>query len=179
MLASLMRVLAALVITGVLALAASAIPAGAQEKSKAGPQFTLPKSTEKCVHDPNFAKTGKCVRDTPFMRRNHMKLLLHKRDQTMHNGIRTKSASLKECINCHVTKDEAGNPIKVSNPKHFCAACHRYAAVKLDCFECHRSTPDKSAKTADIPKIPAHAGLLAKNSSEARDLGKFLEGITR
>lgn len=148
------------------------------------PQFTLPKSTEKCVHDPDFAKTGKCVRDTKFMRRNHMDLLTHKRDLTMYKGLRTKAAGLQNCINCHVTKDDKGSPIKVSNPKHFCAACHEFVAVKLDCFECHRSTPEKTTGTAQIPNIPAHSRLLVnnaalKNSDEAKNLGKFLQGVSK
>jgi len=135
-----------------------------------GPQYSLPKDAKSCV------------RDTAFMRRNHMNLLLHKRDETMHDGIRTQKESLQGCINCHVTKDKAGKAIKVSNPKHFCAACHEYTAVKLDCFECHRSTPDTGQDTASIPKIPAHANLLASNannSSEAKALGRFLKGVTQ
>ena len=184
MLAIFKQVLAAVMLAGAFALAVSTTPADAQEKQKAGPQFTLPESTEKCVHDPDFAKTGRCVRDTAFMRRNHMKLLLHKRDLTMRQGIRGKDSSLKACINCHVTKDDAGKPVKVTNPKHFCAACHEYAAVKLDCFECHRSTPDTAQGTANIPNIPAHSGLLANNSAinaspEASKLGTFLKGVTQ
>ncbi len=144
-----------------------------------GPQFTLPKSDNKCVHDPDFAKTGKCVRDTAFMRRNHMELLKHKRDRTMREGIRTKDSSLQNCINCHVTKDKAGEAIKVSNPKHFCASCHLFVAVKLDCFECHRSTPETPKGSASIPKIPEHSGLLAANTIEAKNLKNFLSKSTK
>lgn len=161
--------------------------AQAQEKASRvpGPQYTLPKMDDKCVHDPEgFAKTGKCEKDTAFMRRNHMKLLLHKRDMTMHKGIRTKTDSLQNCINCHVTKDASGKPLKVTNPKHFCAACHRFAAVKLDCFECHRSTPYKAEGAAQIPNIPAHARILASNqsfntSNDAQKIGKFLQEVVK
>jgi len=178
MFAIIKQVMSAVFVASVFILAT---PVDAQEKHSRvpGPQFSLPESTQKCVHDPDFAKTGKCVRDTAFMRRNHMELLKHKRDITMHKGVRTKDSSLQNCINCHVTKDEAGTAIKVSNPKHFCASCHKYVAVKLDCFECHRSTPDTPASSASIPKIPAHSNLLASNSKEAEALGTFLKGVTQ
>lgn len=176
------------VITAMLAVSVLALTAGvaaSQEMAKEshsrvpGPQYTLPKMDEKCVHDPDFKKTGKCEWDTAFMRRNHMKLMLHKRDETMHQGVRSKTASLKDCVNCHVTKDETGKPIKVSNPKHFCASCHQYVAVKLDCFECHRSTPDTPASTASIPRDSSHANLLASNAQEAVDLSNFLKGVAK
>ncbi len=182
MFAIMKRVLSVVLFASVFSLANAA---GAQEKNTpahprvSGPQFTLPESTDKCVHDSDYAKTGKCVRDTEFMRRNHMNLLKHKRDITMYKGIRSKHNSLQNCINCHVTKDDAGKAIKVSNSKHFCASCHEYVAVKLDCFECHRSTPDTPASTASIPKIPAHANLLASNSSEVKAMGTFLKGVAQ
>lgn len=169
MFARIKQVLTAIAVVGAFVALAAQSGAVAQEKQSrvSGPAYTTPKDATKCI------------RDTAFMRRNHMKLLLHKRDKTMHDGIRTKDASLQQCINCHVTRDDAGKPIKVSNPKHFCAACHSYVAVKLDCFECHRSTPDTPAKSAGIPKIPAHSSLFASNSSQAKDLGKFLEGVSK
>jgi len=42
-------------------------------------------------------KGDQCVEDTDFMRRNHMELILHQRDETMHRGVRPKKHSLKEC----------------------------------------------------------------------------------
>ena len=82
-----------------------------------------------------------CVEPVEFMRRNHMELLLHQRDETMHRGIRTKRYSLRNCINCHAV-DGAGQPVSLDDPEHFCVSCHRYAAVKLDCFQCHTGTPE-------------------------------------
>ncbi|NOR18726.1 MAG: hypothetical protein GQ538_01390, partial [Xanthomonadales bacterium] len=35
-----------------------------------------------------------CVEDTDYMRRNHMDLLMHERDETVHEGIREKRHSL-------------------------------------------------------------------------------------
>ena len=49
-------------------------------------------------------KGDKCVEDTDFMRKNHMKLLLHQRDETVHKGIRTKKYSLQNCIECHASQ---------------------------------------------------------------------------
>ena len=41
------------------------------------------------------AQGENCVEDTDFMRRNHMSLLKHQRDETMHEGIRSKQHSLE------------------------------------------------------------------------------------
>ena len=82
-----------------------------------------------------------CVEDTDFMRRNHMDLLNHQRDETVIKGVRTKQHSLKECINCHVVKGPDAVPVTVSSPQHFCRSCHDCAAVSVDCFQCHASRP--------------------------------------
>ncbi len=144
----------------------SFIPSGTAESQTraSGPVIELPTVADKCI------------RPTEFMRRNHMNLLLHKRDQTMREGIRTKDASLQGCVDCHAKEDEKGTPIPVNDEGQFCSTCHEYVAVKLDCFECHRTTPDTPQSTASIPKIPAHAELLARNSTEVRDLRNYLEG---
>lgn len=94
-------------------------------------------SQESSIH----AKGDRCVEETPLMRRNHMEMLLHQRDDTLRRGIRTKQHSLKECINCHVLPDDHGDYPKLGTKDHFCSACHISAAVKPDCFQCHRSTP--------------------------------------
>ncbi|MGD8594206.1 MAG: hypothetical protein PVF82_15345 [Gammaproteobacteria bacterium] len=86
-------------------------------------------------------KGDQCVEDTEFMRANHMELLLHQRDETMHRGIRTKKHSLKNCIECHVVTDENNQPVSAASPKHFCRVCHDYASVSIDCFQCHASKP--------------------------------------
>ena len=77
---------------------------------------------------------GKCVEDTPFMLRNHMELLKHHRDLTVRDGVRTTQHSLANCVACHASKVTG----RVTGSKDaFCEGCHRYAAVTLDCFECH------------------------------------------
>lgn len=78
----------------------------------------------------------KCVENTEFMRKNHMKLLSHQRDKTMHQGIRTKNHSLSGCIECHASRK---NDSVIGSDQNFCQSCHSYVAVKLDCFECHSS----------------------------------------
>jgi [DsrC]-trisulfide reductase subunit J len=82
-----------------------------------------------------------CVEPTEVMRKNHMKFLLHQRDETVHEGIRTKKYNLVECINCHSSDDRNGKPIAVNAPGQFCQSCHAYAGVHMDCFQCHATTP--------------------------------------
>lgn len=91
---------------------------------------------------PKAAKGEACIRDVPFMRRNHMQLLLHKRDGTVHGGDRTADTSLKQCIECHAVTGDDGKAVTVEDPRHFCRTCHDYAAVRIDCFECHASRPE-------------------------------------
>jgi hypothetical protein len=81
---------------------------------------------------------GKCVEDTQFMRSNHMDLLTHHRDRTVREGVRTTRHSLANCVACHASP-QTGR-VTGSNDA-FCESCHRYAAVKLDCFECHADRP--------------------------------------
>ncbi|NIP74111.1 MAG: sulfur reduction protein DsrJ [Gammaproteobacteria bacterium] len=93
------------------------------------------------IPKPPKGRGDQCVEPTPDMRRNHMDYILHQRDRTMHLGIRTSKHSLKECIDCHVVKDDTGTPVTYASEDHFCRSCHSYAAVHIDCFECHASTP--------------------------------------
>ncbi len=97
-------------------------------------------------------KGDKCVEDTAYMRRNHMKLLMHHRDKTMHEGIRTEKHSLQNCINCHASSKN--NSVLGSN-ENFCQTCHTYAAVKLDCWDCHSSKPKQQAAAAPAPAAAA------------------------
>ncbi|OGT21900.1 MAG: hypothetical protein A2342_00120 [Gallionellales bacterium RIFOXYB12_FULL_54_9] len=82
----------------------------------------------------DIGKGGQCVEDPQYMRKNHMHLLRHERDETVRLGIRDVKHSLKNCIECHAsTKDNS----VIAREDSFCVACHRYEAVKIDCFECH------------------------------------------
>ena len=78
-----------------------------------------------------------CVEPVEVMRRDHMKFLLHQRDKTVLEGERTKKYSLVGCIDCHNPTDPAGKVVRYEDPEHFCASCHNYTSVKIDCFECH------------------------------------------
>ena len=91
---------------------------------------------------PFAAKGDSCVEPTDIMRRNHMDMLMHQRDDTMIRGVRTKKHSLTGCIDCHTASTESGEHIPINDEGQFCQACHSYTAVKIDCFQCHRSTPD-------------------------------------
>ncbi len=83
----------------------------------------------------------KCVEPTADMRRNHMQYILHQRDKTMHQGIRTTQHSLKNCVDCHA--DPATH--SVLGQDGFCSSCHEFASVKIDCFSCHTDKRDKNA----------------------------------
>lgn len=77
---------------------------------------------------------GQCIAPTAEMRVNHMKMLNHTRDRTLRQGIRGEKASLNGCIDCHASKTTGS----VLGKDGFCQECHAYAAVKLDCWDCHQ-----------------------------------------
>ncbi len=160
--------------------AASAIEAGGgslgdSEDDPAKPGRTpLPAITK--------GKGDKCVAPTDWMRRFHMTALNHKRDDTVHDGIRTPQFSLKACIDCHAVSGADGKAVTVKDERHFCRSCHDYAAVKVDCFECHASRPEGAApgsKGAELAPTPnkyhadaGHHGVAAK--AEMARLGAAL-----
>jgi len=90
---------------------------------------------------PPAARGERCVEPTEVMRRDHMKFLLHQRDDTVHSGIRGAKHSLVGCIGCHVQTDPQGAAIAVNADGQFCESCHGFAGVSIDCFECHASVP--------------------------------------
>ena len=113
---------------------------------------------------------GDCVLPADQMRREHMNILKHRRDETMYQGVRGGKQSLRACLDCHAVKGDDGKPVSISSPKHFCRVCHDYAAVKVDCWDCHISVPDKAA---------GHAALKFRAGSmraETSGLKSYLEG---
>ena len=137
-----------------LALAA---PVAAQEVSGLGP--VIPKATGEAHPEGNSV-----------MRRRHMEMMRHDRDLTMHDGEREIEASLSKCFDCHSVKDEAGDYVTYESEKHFCRTCHDFVAVKVDCFMCHRSTPEGYEEPA----------LHAWGSSTEQDIAlarTYLEGL--
>ena len=127
-------------IAGLAILATSAF-AFAGEKASFAPKVPHPTngSTE-------------CVQPEDEMKKNHMNYILHQRDQTMHNGVRTKTYSLKECINCHVPEN---SEVRFGDDKHFCSSCHNFTGVSIDCFQCHMDRPMKGKGVQD--KTPHNA----------------------
>jgi hypothetical protein len=135
-----------------LALAIAAWTGAALAQATASPRVPKP-VIEK-------ARGEQCVADPAFMRLNHMDLLKHQRNETVHRGVRDPRASLKGCIECHASSATGS---VAAAPTDFCASCHGYAAVKVDCFECHASKP---AATAALPaNHPGSARLAALRHS--------------
>ena len=138
-------------------LALSGLPLVAQSET---PLPIVPEATSR------FSDAQGCVEPTEIMRKKHMTFLLHQRDETMHEGIRTTRHSLEECINCHVpAEDKDGKPMRIDSKDHFCNSCHSYASVQIDCFQCHADRPVK--KTAFHPLISQSAGQTDFHHSDA------------
>jgi hypothetical protein len=100
-----------------------------------------------------------CVEPTAVMRRDHMELIKHQRDATVHGGIRATKHSLAGCIDCHVSAGPEGKTMAANAPGQFCSACHAFAAVKVNCFDCHASVPNGA---------PQSAGGVAASGAEGR-----------
>lgn len=96
-----------------------------------------------------------------YWRKYHMQMMKHDRDLTLREGERDIQASIGQCFNCHAVKDEAGEFVTVEDDRHFCRVCHDYAAVKVDCFMCHRSTPDPDASLHATMAKPEEANSIA------------------
>jgi hypothetical protein len=76
----------------------------------------------------------RCVEATPFMRSNHMKLLVAWRDDVVREGNRLYAAKdgrtfeislTGTCLKCH------------DNKARFCDRCHDYVGAKPTCWSCH------------------------------------------
>ena len=157
----LLLVLTGLVLTGLPSIASAEVPLPVIPEANA-----------------RYSATQGCVEPTEEMREHHMEYLLHQRDETLREGIRTKKYSLKECINCHVPPPESGKVVHVTDKEHFCNACHSYAAVTIDCFSCHRDTP--MPKTSGFQPLgdalgKHHATTLNKASMATETLETLVE----
>ncbi len=103
---------------------AAATPAVAQSRVPM-PNVTVDKGTT-------------CVAPPEVMRRTHMEMLKHRRDKTVHQGIRGGNESLNQCVSCHARPT---NGVAIGSPDAFCQSCHDYVGVRLDCFDCHQGKP--------------------------------------
>jgi hypothetical protein len=124
------------------------------------------------------ASLERCVEPTEFMRRNHMEVIKHQRDETVHRGIRSTKHSLAGCVQCHVSVGADGSAVPVNADKQFCEACHDYAAVSLDCFDCHATVPTPATKDAGIAGSgrrfawhPAAVGAVAGHPGPSPEVG--------
>ncbi|MCY4421372.1 MAG: hypothetical protein OXC42_09050 [Gammaproteobacteria bacterium] len=96
----------------------------------------------------NYDEETLCVEPVEDMRRQHFEYILDHRDKTVVEGIRTKQYSLIGCIDCHITPNEEGVYARYSQETHFCASCHQFAAVRIDCFQCHADRPAEAIQKA-------------------------------
>lgn len=107
-----------------------------------------------------------------YWRLHHMDMLQHDRDLVLREGDREVQASIGTCFDCHAVSDENGEAITAEDPRHFCRVCHDYAAVQVDCFMCHRSTPTDNktyrsmAEASDPNSITAYLARVAKEMSD-------------
>ncbi|MEJ2609464.1 MAG: sulfur reduction protein DsrJ [Candidatus Thiodiazotropha sp.] len=101
------------------------------------------------------AEAKKCVDETDKVRRNHMDLLKHGRDETVREGKRGITYSLSECIECHASRNAQGEAVPVNDEGEFCQTCHGYVAVTPPCFQCHRTTPEEGSKGNQIGYHPS------------------------
>lgn len=118
----------------------------------------------------NADPTTLCVEPVADMRKNHMEYILHQRDDTLRTGIRTSKHSLKACISCHNAPSEKdGKVASIDDADHFCSTCHTFAAVKIDCFECHADKPQNTQYRHSLlnEKIPHHASTPAQPLDKA------------
>jgi hypothetical protein len=123
------------------------------------------------------AQLESCVEPTDFMRRNHMEVIKHQRDETVHNGIRSTKHSLAGCIECHASYQGGTTPVPVDDEGQFCIACHEFAAVGMNCFGCHSTVPavteaEERAAWGDSDSHPP----IAMSSPENNGLKPAVEG---
>ncbi len=96
----------------------------------------------------NYNDETRCVEPVEIMRKRHFEFILDHRDHTVIEGIRTTQHSLNGCIDCHITPNAQGNYARYSEDTHFCASCHQFAAVNIDCFQCHSDRPEEAIRKA-------------------------------
>lgn len=108
-----------------------------------------------------------CVEPVEIMRRDHMEFLLHQRDATVLEGERDPKYSLTGCMDCHNPATSGEAIIRYENPQHFCASCHQFASVKIDCFECHADRGLARSQQSGL-STPVDAGQLSMQTLKLR-----------
>ncbi len=92
-----------------------------------------------------------CIAPPERMRREHPDMLRHQRVRTVHLGERGSKVSLNACIECHADR-QSGSVI--GSDHAFCQGCHSYAAVHIDCFDCHQPSIRPSAPRLTLGAMP-------------------------
>ncbi len=144
------------------------LPLTATADENEGEKETLPFS-DLILTEPTqrYSDESECVAPVSDMRRHHMNYILHQRDDTVREGIRTRQFALEECINCHAVKDESGEYVRAEDERHFCSTCHTYASTKIDCFECHADVPVRpSTLRSGLTPHPSNEPFAGKLASE-------------
>jgi hypothetical protein len=147
-------------VTG-LALAAGLILAGTSAIAHDKQAHAAGKSGRVPLPVHIIEKGEQCVEPTEVMRRDHMQFILHQRDKTVHEGVRTTKHSLKNCVDCHADSKTGS----VLGKDGFCESCHRYTAVKIDCFECHSAMRETSAAVGTPPSTVRALNTLPEKSN--------------
>lgn len=105
----------------------------------------------------NYSDETRCVEPVAIMRKQHFEYILEHRDKTVIEGIRTTQYSLIACIDCHITPNAEGEFARYSDDTHFCASCHQFTAVNIDCFQCHADRPEEAIRKARNPNTTVNA----------------------
>jgi hypothetical protein len=103
-----------MVVTGLIVLIPLLYGVFAYAISEDKPKFEL------VIDKPN----EQCVRDSEYMRINHMDLLKDVRDEVVREGKRG-AIELNGCRSCHASRAQ------------FCDTCHSVVGAQLNCFGCH------------------------------------------
>lgn len=113
-------------------------------------------------------KGERCVEDPQVMRRMHMEFLNHHRDKTVREGVRTTRHSLKGCVECHAGTKTGS---VAATREDFCSACHVFAAVRMDCWDCHATRPARQPAAHALPRAAASPLISATRAAGAPATG--------
>lgn len=117
------------------------------------------------------ARGDQCVEPLEVIRRDHMKLLSHEKDQAVLFGVRNPNHSIRGCVECHVSPTASRD----DPSSHFCLNCHSFNAVRMDCFQCHA---DKPANDYHFHALNPHGpGFGFDSAADSASLARDLESI--
>ena len=103
------------------------------------------------------ANAKECVAPIPYMRANHMQLLIDWRENAVRNGVRQVYAPNGKRYDASLTHTCLG---ECHSRSDFCDRCHNYSGVSApSCWQCHNEIkltvafipPDQTTASAAIP----------------------------